>query len=68
MPEDVPIVVTGGSVSLSFDSNALQRDTNGKYKNANKKIRRVEITGDYDPATGDVSNGNVTVTISYDNG
>ena len=65
---DPPIIVTGGSVTVEFDEGQLQKESNGKYRNANKKIRLVQIEGDYDPQTGRVTNGNVKITISYDNG
>jgi len=68
MPDNPPIVITGGSVTVEFDEGQLARNGNGKFYNANKKIRFVTITGDYDPATGRVTNGNVKITINYDNG
>lgn len=67
MPSDPPIVITGGSVSISFDEKQITPEGGGKFHNSTKKIKRVEITGDYDPATGQVQNGNVIVTIYYNN-
>ncbi len=64
---DPPIVVSGGSVSIDFDQSELQGG-NGRYNNANKKIKRVEITGDgIDPIDLNVPNGKVTVKIHYSN-
>ncbi len=65
---DPPIIITGGSVTVEFDEGQLQKESNGKFRNANKKIRTVLIEGDYDRQTGKVTNGNVKITISYDNG
>ena len=67
MPNDPPIVITGGSVTVEFDEDQLSRETKGKFRNSNKKIKRVEITGDYDPATGQVRNGNVVIKVFYNN-
>ena len=65
---DPPIIITGGSVTIEFDRGAFSDDGNGKYSNADKVIKRVEITGtgiqNYDEsATG----SNVTVKITYGN-
>ena len=64
---DPPIIVTGGSVTVEFDEGQLQKESNGKFRNASKKIRHVLIEGSYDPQTGNVTNGNVKITISYNN-
>jgi hypothetical protein len=67
-PTDPPIVVSGGSVTLEYDDKQLPKNGNGKNYNADKKIKRVEITGDgIDPITLDIPNGKVTVTIRYGN-
>ena len=67
-PVDPPIVVSGGSVTLEFDESQLTPSGKGKHFNANKKIKRVEITGDgIEPVTLDIPNGKVTVTITYGN-
>jgi hypothetical protein len=65
---DPPIIITGGSVTVEFDEVQLPKQGNGKFGNANKKIKTVLIEGDYDPQTGRVTNGNVKITVSYDNG
>ena len=62
-----PIIITGGSVTVQFDESQLKKQPDGKFYNANKKIRTVTITGDYNPQTGAVGDGAVTVTISYEN-
>ena len=67
MSSDPPIIVTGGSVTVEFDETQLPRQTTGKFRNDNKKIKRIEITGDFDPATGLVRNGDVVIKIFYNN-
>ena len=67
MATDPPIIITGGSVNIEFDETQLTPKGGGKFGNANKKIKRVEITGDYDPATGQVQNGSVTIKVFYNN-
>ena len=67
MASDPPIVITGGSVNIEFDETQITPQGNGKFRNANKKIKRVEITGEYDPATGRVENGNVVIKVFYNN-
>ncbi len=67
--QDPPIVVSGGSVTIEFDSTIFPPNGNGKHKNDNKKIRSVEITVGNDPTqTIDVPNGKVVVKINYNNG
>ena len=63
--QDPPIVITGGSVTIEFDSNIFQPNGNGKHSNANKKIRRVEVTGDGINFGEDTPNGTVTIKIFY---
>lgn len=67
-PTNPPIVVSGGSVTIEYDSKIFTSNGNGKYSNADKKIKSVvvEIEGDT-PQTFDVPNGKVTVTINYGN-
>jgi hypothetical protein len=67
MSSDPPIVISGGSVSIEFDETQITPQGSGKFRNASKKIKRVEITGEYDPATGQVQNGNVTIRVFYNN-
>jgi hypothetical protein len=66
-PGDPPIIITGGSVTLEFDQSQLPSDGNGKHSNPNKKIRRVEITGDGINFAQDTPNGKVTITVIYGN-
>jgi hypothetical protein len=66
-PGDPPIIITGGSVTIEFDSGQLPSVGNGKHSNPNKKIRRVEITGDGINFAQDTPNGKVTITVIYGN-
>ena len=65
---DPPIIVSGGSVTIDFDPSIFTPNGNGKHSNANKKIKRIEITGDnITPVDLNVPNGKVTVKIHYSN-
>ena len=65
---DPPIVISGGSVTIDFDPSIFTPNGNGKHSNANKKIKRIEITGDnINPVDLNVPNGKVTVKIHYSN-
>ena len=65
---DPPIIIQGGSVTITFDASQLIAAGVGKFSNDQKVIKRVEITGtgiqNYDQtATGN----NVTIKITYGN-
>ncbi len=64
---DPPIVITGGSVTIEFDQSQFQSGGNGRHTNANKKIKRVEITGDGIDFAQDTPNGKVTIRVIYGN-
>ena len=74
MPEsDPPIVITGGSVTLQFDSQdpvrGLPRSSNGNHHNANKKLKSITIVGDGLNINQTFPTGkDVTITILYGNG
>jgi hypothetical protein len=69
MPDsDPPIVVSGGSITIDFDSKVFPPNGNGKHGNPNKKIRRVEVTGDNINFAQDTPSGKVTISIYYENG
>lgn len=69
MPEQPPIVITGGSVTVVLNEggdeaqNQLKPEGNGKFYNGSKKIDRVEITGDFTYSNGIVTTKNGTVTV-----
>lgn len=66
-PNDPPIVVSGGSVTLEYDDSQLPPNGNGKHYNANKKLRTIEVTINGTTQTFDVPNGKATVKIYYGN-
>jgi hypothetical protein len=53
---DPPIIITGGSVTIKFDSDAFGEVGPGEYKNQDKVITRVQINGT------DIENHDLTVT------
>ena len=70
MAGDPPIIISGASVTIEFDESTFPPDpTNkGKYKNANKKIKRIEITGGGLPHFDEQVTGNdVVIKIYYNN-
>ena len=60
---DPPIIITGGSVTIDFDESEYPKDGNNKRSNPNKKIKRVEITGDGINISQDIPNGKCTIKI-----
>ena len=66
-PPDPPIVVTGGSIDIEFDSSIFTPNGNGKHSNANKKITSVEVTINGNTQTFNTPNGKITVKINYGN-
>ena len=65
MAGDQPIVVTGGSVTIDFNDGVYKKETGGKHRNANKKIRSVRVLDASGKALyeQDFPNGKVTVEI-----
>lgn len=64
---DPPIIITGGSVTIEFDQSLLKANGNGKFNNANKKIKRIEVTGDSINIAEDIPNGRVTIKVYFGN-
>jgi len=68
---DPPIIVTGGSVTIEFKTedfspNGTAANGSKRQSNSNKKITRVEVSGDnLQSYAADIPNGKVTVTIYY---
>ena len=60
-----PIIITGGSVTIEFDLSAFQ-SSDGTFRNPQKVIKRVEITGggiqNYDQTAAGTD---VTVRVTY---
>jgi hypothetical protein len=62
--QDPPIVVTGGSVTVEFDEEKMEKLGQGKHHHKNKRIRRIEIEGDGIDYAVDVPTGKgLTITI-----
>ncbi len=65
-PADPPIIVSGGSVTLKFDKSKLKETSDGRHHHPNKKIKRVEVSGDdIKSFAEDTNSGKVTITIYY---
>ena len=65
MAGDQPIVVSGGSVTIDFNDGVYKKETNGKHRNANKKVRSVKVLDGNGQTLyeQDFANGKVTVEI-----
>lgn len=66
--QDPPIVISGGSVTITFDPRTFGDPGTGNYTNPEKVIKRVEVFGkditSYDArATGN----DITIRITYGN-
>jgi hypothetical protein len=59
---DPPIIITGGSVTIEFDPKTFTKDGD-KHTNADRNIKRVEVTGDGIDFGEDTPNGKVTIKI-----
>ncbi len=66
-PGDPPIIVSGGSVTIDFDKSQLQENADGRHHHPNKKIKRIEITGDGIDFAENTKSGKVTIKIYYGN-
>ena len=64
-PGDPPIIITGGSVTIQFDTNSIKHEGGGRHHHPNKKIKRVEITGNGVNFAHDVPDGKITIRVSY---
>ncbi|HEX8559927.1 MAG TPA: hypothetical protein VF668_17655 [Pyrinomonadaceae bacterium] len=68
-PVDPPIIITGGSVTLKFNSQQLPRNSQGNHYNPDKRLKRITIKGDGLDITQDFATGQgVTIMIHYENG
>lgn len=66
MGADPPIIITGGSITIDLDPNNFKNQGNGKYANQDKRITRVEITGDgMQPIAQDINNGKCVIKVYY---
>ncbi|HLM57773.1 MAG TPA: hypothetical protein VK422_16835 [Pyrinomonadaceae bacterium] len=62
---DPPIVVTGGSVTIEFNESDFTSSLKGHHHHKDKKIKRVEVSGDGINFAEDIPNGKVIVKIFY---
>ncbi len=68
MVGDPPIVITGGSISIEIPGNVFQNLPGGKFSNQQKKISRVEITGDgIQNYSADATGNNITIRVHFEN-
>jgi hypothetical protein len=44
--QDPPIVVSGGSVTIEFDEDKMEKLANGKHHHKDKRIKHIKIEGD----------------------
>lgn len=65
MPEDQPIVITGGSVVIEFDTDDLSPRQNGRFSNDAKKVTRIEVAIGEFIFERDVPDGKCTVRVHY---
>jgi hypothetical protein len=66
---DPPIIVQGGSVTVDFQHGhtQFQDDGTGRHHNPDKRLQRIEITGDGLNINETFNTGNVTIKIYYGN-
>lgn len=63
---DPPIIITGGSVTIKFDPAAFSEVGTGEYKNQDKLITRVQISGTSIESYDSTATGkDITVSITY---
>jgi hypothetical protein len=65
---DPPIVINGGSITISFPEGIFTSQTSqpGAYSNEDKEITRIEITGSgIDNYDNTAKGGDIVVTIHY---
>lgn len=71
MGGDPPIVIdTGGSIRIEFPDSIFKHDSGtGKYRNADKEIKRIEVSVDGANAFEDknLSGKDVVIKIHYGN-
>jgi hypothetical protein len=68
MSDDPPIVVSGGSVTITIPGSIFSGLLGGVFTNSQKEIKRVEITGSGIPNyNASATNNDITITIEYGN-
>jgi hypothetical protein len=67
-PSDPPIIVSGGSVSITIPVGIFTGLLGGVFSNPLKEIKRVEITGSgIQNYNASATNNDITITIEYGN-
>lgn len=65
---DPPIVVSGGSISISIPKELFLGLLGGDFTNPLKEIKRIEITGTGIPNYSETATGqDITIRIEYGN-
>jgi hypothetical protein len=65
---DPPIVITGGSVTITIPSGLFSSLLGGNFTNTDKEIKRVEITGTGIANYSESATGkDITIRIEYGN-
>lgn len=65
MAMDPPIIISGGSVTIEFDMSQFQGDGYGRFYNANKKVKRVEVISDGVNIAELIPDNKVVIRIYY---
>ncbi|MDQ3919061.1 MAG: hypothetical protein M3348_11345 [Acidobacteriota bacterium] len=65
--QDFPITISGGSVIIEFDVSQFQGDGYGRFSNAKKKIKRVEVSSDGVNIAEVIPDGKVVIRVFYGN-
>ena len=63
--QDPPIIISGGSVTIEFNGYDFMQTAPHQFSNPNKKIQRVEITGDGVEFAESFPTGKCTIKIYY---
>ncbi len=67
-PSDPPIIVSGGSVTITIPTGIFTNLLGGVFSNSQKEIKRVEISGSGLPSYNESATGtDITITIEYGN-
>ncbi|MBV8856164.1 MAG: hypothetical protein JOZ02_04305 [Acidobacteria bacterium] len=63
---DPPIIVTGGSVTIEFDEDNMEKLSKGKHHHRNKRIKHIKVEGDglsYDANVPTGKGLKITITV-----
>jgi hypothetical protein len=67
-PTDPPIIISGGSVTISIPGGIFSGLLGGDFTNSLKEIKRVEITGSDIPNYNETPTGtDISIRIEYGN-